>query len=160
MLGHHQRHAISSHGVERSGSGQVWEYTLEQRVAASTWRRYSLGLRLAIAQADARPAAPKSSDKTPPDATTMHAGGFSAWSCLSDPERTESDERDPMQGLVLHARRRRIWRSRTIEYLSKCAGQGTELVYDDWLVVCGIKHARIIQRRFSWSYRSSLRKRS
>ena len=36
-------------------SGQVWEYTPEQRIAASTLRRYSFGLRLAIAQADARP---------------------------------------------------------------------------------------------------------
>ena len=36
-------------------SGQVWGHTPEQRVAASTLQRYSLGLRLAIAQADARP---------------------------------------------------------------------------------------------------------
>ena len=36
-------------------SGQVWRHTLEQRVAASTLRRYSFGLRLTIAQADARP---------------------------------------------------------------------------------------------------------
>ena len=35
--------------------GQVWGHTPEQRVAASTLRRYSLGLRLAIAQTDARP---------------------------------------------------------------------------------------------------------
>ena len=41
-------------------SGQVWEHTPEQRVAASTLRRYSFGLRLAIAQADARPAMPAS----------------------------------------------------------------------------------------------------
>ena len=34
---------------------QVWEHTPEQRVAASTLRRYSFVLRLAIAQADARP---------------------------------------------------------------------------------------------------------
>ena len=37
------------------GSGQVWG---EQRVAASTLRRYSFGLHLAIAQADARPVMP------------------------------------------------------------------------------------------------------
>ena len=41
-------------------SGQVWEHTPEQRVAASILRRYSFGLRLAIAQADARPAMPAS----------------------------------------------------------------------------------------------------
>ena len=40
--------------------GQVWGHTPEQRVAASPLRRYSLGLRLAIAQADARPAMPVS----------------------------------------------------------------------------------------------------
>ena len=40
----------------RSGQvGQVWGHTPEQRVAASTPRQYSLGFRLAIAQADARP---------------------------------------------------------------------------------------------------------
>ena len=39
-------------------SGQVWGHTPEQRVAASTLRRYSFGLRLAIAQADARPVIP------------------------------------------------------------------------------------------------------
>ena len=42
-------------------SGQVWElysiYTPEQRVAASTSRQYSFGIRLAIAQADAMAAA-------------------------------------------------------------------------------------------------------
>ena len=36
--------------------GQVLGHTPEQRVAASTLRRYSFRLRLAIAQADARPA--------------------------------------------------------------------------------------------------------
>ena len=36
-------------------SSQVWGYTPKQRVAAFTLRRYSFGLRLAIAQADARP---------------------------------------------------------------------------------------------------------
>ena len=41
-------------------SGQVWGYTPEQRVAGSTLQRYSFGLRLAIAQADARPAMPVS----------------------------------------------------------------------------------------------------
>ena len=42
------------------GSGQVWGHAPEQRVAASTLRRYSFGLRLAIAQADARPVMPVS----------------------------------------------------------------------------------------------------
>ena len=41
-------------------SGQVLGHTPEQRVAASTLRRYFLGLRLAIAQADAKPAMPAS----------------------------------------------------------------------------------------------------
>ena len=41
-------------GVNLVRSGQVWGHTPEQRVAASTLGRYSLGLRLAIAQADAR----------------------------------------------------------------------------------------------------------
>ena len=36
-------------------SGQVWGHTPKQSVAASTLRRYSFGLRPAIAQADARP---------------------------------------------------------------------------------------------------------
>ena len=40
--------------------GQVWGRTREQRIATSTLRRYSLGLRLAIAQADTRPAMPLS----------------------------------------------------------------------------------------------------
>ena len=44
----------------RSGGG----HTAEQRVAASTLRRYSFGLRLAIAQADARPAMPFRYDST------------------------------------------------------------------------------------------------
>ena len=45
-------------GQIRSGqirSGQVWGHKYEQRVAASTLRQYSCGLRLAIAQADASP---------------------------------------------------------------------------------------------------------
>ena len=37
-------------------SSQAWGHTPELRVAASTLRRYSFGLRLAIAQAVARPA--------------------------------------------------------------------------------------------------------
>ena len=37
---------------------QVWGHTPEQRVAASTSRRYSFVLYLAIAQADARPVMP------------------------------------------------------------------------------------------------------
>ena len=36
-------------------SGQVWEHVPEQRVAVSTYRRHSRGLRLGITQADAWP---------------------------------------------------------------------------------------------------------
>ena len=62
-------------------SGQVWEQTPEQRVAASTFRRYALGLRLAIAQADARFSSPcpYPSDRTPPHATMKRVGSLSAW---------------------------------------------------------------------------------
>ena len=44
---------ISGFGPYRTG--QVWRHTPDQRVAASTLRRYSFVLRLTIAQADARP---------------------------------------------------------------------------------------------------------
>ena len=40
--------------------GRVWGHTPKQRIAASTLRRYSFGLRLIIAQADARPVMPAS----------------------------------------------------------------------------------------------------
>ena len=39
-------------------SGQVWGHTSEQRVVAFTLRQYFFGVRLAITQADARPAMP------------------------------------------------------------------------------------------------------
>ena len=44
-------------GHDRMGgrSGQVWEHELEQRVAATTFRRYSRGLHVAIPQVDAWP---------------------------------------------------------------------------------------------------------
>ena len=41
-------------------SGRLWGHTTEQPVAASILRRYSFSLRLAIAQADSRPAMPVS----------------------------------------------------------------------------------------------------
>ena len=41
-------------------TGHVWEHTPEQRIAASTLRRHFLGLRLAIAQAEAKPVIPVS----------------------------------------------------------------------------------------------------
>ena len=54
---------------------QVWRHTPEQRVAVSTLRRYSFGLRLTIAQADAGPSRPYSPDRLPRGAKTKHAGG-------------------------------------------------------------------------------------
>ena len=59
-------------------SGQVWGHTPEQRVATSTLRRYSLSLRLAIAQADARPIMPVSSNRTPPEAIMKRVDAPSA----------------------------------------------------------------------------------
>ena len=47
-------------GSDQVGLGQISGHTPVQRVAASTLRRYSFSLRLAIAQADARPAMPAS----------------------------------------------------------------------------------------------------
>ena len=64
--------------------GQVWGHTPEQRVAASTLRRYSLVLRLAIAHADADPPCPYHSDRIPPDATMKRVDALSAWSSPSD----------------------------------------------------------------------------
>ena len=46
---------VSRTFVDVPGQVRCGRHTPEQRVAASTLRRYSFGLRLAIAQADARP---------------------------------------------------------------------------------------------------------
>ena len=55
------RFNLSPYFWVRSGQfSQAWRHTPEQRVAASTLRRHSFGLRLTIAQADARPARPAS----------------------------------------------------------------------------------------------------
>ena len=75
--------AASSAGM----SDQVWEHTLEQRVAASTYRRYYFGLRLAIAQANARSPCPYPSDRTPPDANMKLVVDPLAWTCPSDLDR-------------------------------------------------------------------------
>ena len=56
-------------------SGQVWGHTPEQRVAASTLRRYCFEIRLAIAHAEPRPYL---SDRTPPDATMKRLDAPSA----------------------------------------------------------------------------------
>ena len=77
----------------------------EQRVAASTLRRYSFGLRLAIAQADARPVKSYPSDGTPPATTMKLADGPSAWLSHSDLGKKESDGRNPAQSVAPHAHR-------------------------------------------------------
>ena len=51
-------------------SGQLLGHTPEQRVAVSTIRQYSFGLRLAIAQADAKPVVPMSFRLDSPGTTT------------------------------------------------------------------------------------------
>ena len=54
LLGHHSLESKAKFIT----SSQVWGHTTEQRFAASTLRRYSFRLRLAITQADARPVMP------------------------------------------------------------------------------------------------------
>ena len=68
------------------GECQV-RHTPEKRVAASTLRRYSLGLRLAIAQPG--PPCPYSPDRTLPDATMKRVDA------PSNLDKKESDGRDP-----------------------------------------------------------------
>ena len=50
-----QMESLLDHGYR---SGQVWGQATEQRVDPSTFRRYTFGLRLAIAQADNAPTMP------------------------------------------------------------------------------------------------------
>ena len=60
-------------------------HTPEQRVAASALRRYSFGLRLAIAQADSGPFIP----------IFFQIGFHDEWyTSSSDPEKTESNKAD------------------------------------------------------------------
>ena len=66
-----------------STADQVWGHTPEQRVAASTLRRYYFALRLAIAQAEVGPFISVSLKKPPLTHTAKHEG------VLSD--QTESD---------------------------------------------------------------------
>ena len=62
-------------------------------------RRYSFGLRLAIAQADARPAMPVSSDRTPPDPPMKRVDAPSVWPSPSDLDKKESDGRHSTQSV-------------------------------------------------------------
>ena len=75
-------------------SGQVM-YGDIRGSSASTLRRYSFGLRLAIAQADARPARPYPSNRTPTDAKMKPVDIPSAWSSPTDLGKKESEGRDP-----------------------------------------------------------------
>ena len=72
-------------------------HTPKQRVAASTLRWYSFSIRLAIAQADARPSRTY--------ATMKRVDALSAWSSLSDLDKKESDERDSPQAVAPQAHR-------------------------------------------------------
>ena len=83
-----------------------WGHTPEQRVAASTLRRYSIGLRVAIAQADARPVMRISRGYAPPDATMKPVHALSSWSRPSDLDKKESDGRNVPQGVAPLAQRR------------------------------------------------------
>ena len=51
-IGGGERFKIIKMKLRKGCEGQVWEHAPVQRVAASTFRRYSRGLRLAIPQAD------------------------------------------------------------------------------------------------------------
>ena len=97
-------------------SSQVWRHNPEQRVPTSNLRRYSFGLGLAIAQADARPAMPVSlrkasvwpsprqtpgqscphpSDRVPPYATTKRVGAPQ-----HGPAPRISTRKNPMGGIL------------------------------------------------------------
>ena len=77
----HSREQVRCWGIRRSS-------------ASPRLPRNSFGLRLAIVQD--RPY-PYPSNRPPSNATTKHACGPSKWSSSSDPDKTESDGRDPLQ---------------------------------------------------------------
>ena len=78
-------------------SCKMWVRAPEQRVAGSTLRRYSLGLRLAR-HARILQIGRNLTQMKPVDAS-------SAWSRPSDLDKKESDGRDPPEGVVPHAHR-------------------------------------------------------
>ena len=90
---------------EESRSGQVWGHIPEQRVAASTLRRYFSASVWPLPRQTPGPPCPYPSDRTPPYATMKRVGAPSAWSSPSDLDKKESDGRDPPQGVAPHAHR-------------------------------------------------------
>ena len=82
--------------------GQVWGHTPEQRVAASTLRRYSFGRLTIVHRRQARHVSIIHIGLVT-DATAN--GGISAWFSPSDRDKKESDGRDPPQGVAPHAHR-------------------------------------------------------
>ena len=73
---------------------------------ADALRRYSIGLRLAIAQADAKPVMRIFLGYTPPDVIMKPVHALSSWSSPSDLDKKESDGWNVPQGVAPLAQRR------------------------------------------------------
>ena len=86
--------------------GQVWWQTTEQCVHS---RLYPSGPRLAVAQAEARPAflrgGPYQSVKIPPDATMKPVNAPSSCSNHKDPDKTDTNGPYYPQAVAPHAHR-------------------------------------------------------